>query len=48
LRKHRYVVLVALEVDTLSQLAKVLWGVDGDGSEAEEKNHNDDDDVRGG
>jgi hypothetical protein len=34
LRKHRCVVLVPLQVDTLSQLAKVLWAVDGDGSEA--------------
>ena len=48
MRKHRSVVGVALEVDALSQLAKVLWTVDGDGSETEQKDRADDGNVRAG
>jgi hypothetical protein len=48
LRKHGCVIGLRLEVNTLSQLPKVVWAVDCDWSETKQKDHDDDDDVCGG
>jgi hypothetical protein len=37
-----------LEVDTLRELAKMLGTIDGDGSQTKQKDHDDENDVRGG
>jgi hypothetical protein len=49
LRKHRrFVLCLRLKVDGLESIAKVLWTVNDDRGETQQKNYDNDDDVSAG